>query len=405
MNELDLTQDELADLCNNALLTITGRPGDISSRTIRNLLNGTTRRPIGRTCVALEHVFGCPVTELGFSAPSTMRHPPEVPVHRREFIVTSGAAVASPIHRQPRSVSMTDVARVSADLDKLIEADDHRGGNYSLASAASEGRGKVLGLQQRNASESVRRALYALAAEYTSIAAWACIDMNEPDAAQAHLHEATTHAGLSQDPVTAMRVWINVAMLASQRKNWPEKLAAAQAASTSKAARRDPFFGSMARVHIALAQSSMRETRAAEKALSSAQESLAKSQTGTRPRWTAFYGPAELDHLAAIIFNRNGEPAKAEAMAHRALARMPGSFQRNRALVTCQLALAQVRQGEPEQATETAADVFQIMQHGQLPGRMRALVGAFHRDLLRLAPSTACARDWADRTREEWSQG
>jgi hypothetical protein len=48
MEELGLTQEELAGRMNAALAQITGRPGDVSDRTIRNLLNGTSRRPIGR---------------------------------------------------------------------------------------------------------------------------------------------------------------------------------------------------------------------------------------------------------------------------------------------------------------------------------------------------------------------
>ncbi|WRZ87973.1 hypothetical protein OHB54_02175 [Streptomyces sp. NBC_01007] len=45
MQELGLTQDELAGQLNKALLEITGRPGEISSRTIRNLLSGRHSRP------------------------------------------------------------------------------------------------------------------------------------------------------------------------------------------------------------------------------------------------------------------------------------------------------------------------------------------------------------------------
>lgn len=327
-------------------------------------------------------------------------------MRRRDFIVatTGTTAGAVPLGKQRRSVGMTDVDRASAGMNRLVEADDRQGGNRSLAAAAIDGRAKILELQQRNASESVRRALYALAAEYTTIAAWACIDLRELDTAQAHLHESTTFAGLSQDSATGMRVWINVAMLAYQRKNWPEQLAAAQAANASKAARRDPFFSSMGRGRLALAHSSLGDPRGAKRALGSAQEFLRKAEVYERPRWTAFYGPAELNHLAAVILNRNGEPAHAEAMAHRALAKIPLEFQRNRALATCQLALAQLRQDEPERATETAATVFQIMDGAPLPGRMRTLIGDFHRDLFRLAPSTAYARDWADRMREEWSR-
>jgi tetratricopeptide (TPR) repeat protein len=201
-----------------------------------------------------------------------------------------------------------------------------------------------------------------------------------------------------------MRVWINMGMLAYQRKNWPEQLAAAQAANASPAARRDPFFSSLGRVRLALAHSSLGDPRAAQMALGAAQATLLKAAEDERPRWTAFYGTAELNHLAAIILNRSGEFAEAEAMAHRALAKIPAEFKRNRALATCQLALAQLHQGEPEQATETAATVFTIMDGAPLPGRMRTLIGDFHRDLLLLAPSMTYARDWADRMREEWSR-
>ncbi|MFC5904480.1 XRE family transcriptional regulator [Streptomyces zhihengii] len=289
-------------------------------------------------------------------------------------------------------------------MNELVEADDRRGGHTSLETAALEGRAKVLELQQRNASERVRRALYALAAEYTTIAAWSCIDLRDLDTAQMHLHESTTYAGLSQDPPTGMRVWVNMAMLAYQRKNGSEQLAAAQAANASRAARRDPFFGSIGRVRLALAHSMLGDSRAAKRSLAAAQESLGKADEDERPRWTAFYGASELNHLAAIILNHNGESAEAEAMAHRSLAQISPEFQRNRGLATCQLALAQLRQGELEQATTTAATVFTIMDGAPLPGRMRTLIGDFHRDLFRLAPSATYARDWADRMRDEWSR-
>jgi hypothetical protein len=44
------------------------------------------------------------------------------------------------------------------------------------------------------------------------------------------------------------------------------------------------------------------------------------------------------------------------------------------------------------------------MDDAPLPGRMRTLIGDFHRDLFALAPSTVYAREWADRMRAEWSR-
>ncbi|MFE1253482.1 XRE family transcriptional regulator [Streptomyces fungicidicus] len=306
LDQLGFTQEELAARLNAALQEITGRPGEISSRTVRNLLNGSSRRPIGRTCAALERVFGCPVADLGFSAPSSMQHPPEGPVRRRDFIVstTGTAAAAVPVVKQLRSVGMADVARASASMNQLVKADDRQGGHASLATAALEARAKVLELQQRNASERVRRALYALAAEFTTIAAWSCIDLRALDTAQTYLHESSTFAGLSQDPPTGMRVWVNMAMLAYQRKNWPEQLAAAQAANASPAARRDPFFGSMGRVRLALAHSSLGDLRAARRALGKR-----KRPSGRRPRTSVPGGPRSTGRPNSTTSRRSSSTA------------------------------------------------------------------------------------------------
>ncbi len=405
MDELGLTQEELAGRMNAALAEITGRPGDVSARTIRNLLNGTSRRPIGRTCAALERVFGCPVEHLGFSAPRTMHHPQEDPVRCRTFIAlaTGTAAATVPLVAQRRAVGMADVARAAAGLHALVTTDQRQGGHTDLEKAALKGRDSVLELQRRNAGERVRRALYALAADYTDAAAWSCIDARDLDQAQSYLNEATTYAGLSQDGPTEVSVWVSMASLAAQRHDWHEALAAAQAAQASQAARRDPFFDSLGRIRAALAYAALGDSRGALRSLGSAQDALAKAPERERPQWTAFYSQAELDHLGAIVNNRSRRHAHAEAMAHRALARIPPGFRRNRSLATAQLALAQLHQGDVEQATATAADVFTIMDGDPLPGRLRILIGDFHRDLVALAPSTACARDWADRMRTEWS--
>jgi transcriptional regulator with XRE-family HTH domain len=406
MKELGLTQEELAARMNTALAEITGRPGDISDRTVRNLLNGTSRRPIGRTCVALERVFGCPVEDLGLKAPRSMQPPQEDPVRRRAFLTsaTGAAAAAVPLVAQQRAVGMSDVARASAGLSALVTADQHKGGHADLEKTALKGRDSVLELQQRNAGERVRRALYALATQYTIQAAWSCIDTRDLEQAQKYLHESATYAGLSQDGPTEMSVWVHMSSLATQRQNWPEALAAAQAAQASQAARTDPFFDSLGRIRSALAHAGLGDSRAALRSLGSAQDTLTKAPERERPQWTAFYGQAELDHLGAIVNNRSGRHAHAEAMAHRALAKTPPGFRRNRALATVQLALAQLHQGDAEQATATAAGVFTTMNGDPLPGRMRTLIGDFHRDLFTLAPSAAPAQDWADRLRAEWSR-
>ncbi|GGW73730.1 hypothetical protein GCM10010381_68070 [Streptomyces xantholiticus] len=49
-----------------------------------------------------------------------------------------------------------------------------------------------------------------------------------------------------------------------------------------------------------------------------------------------------------------------------------------------------------DQACDTAAKVFDMMTCAPLPGRMRSLIGDFHRDLPTRAPDAAAAREWGD---------
>jgi hypothetical protein len=246
-----------------------------------------------------------------------MQHPQEDPVLRRTFLTsaTGTAAAAVPLVAQRRAVGISDVARAAAGMNALVEADDRQGGHRELVKAALKGRDGVLELQQRNAGERVRRALYGLAAEYTTIAAWSCIDARNLDQAQTYLNESATYAGLSQDGPTEMRVWVNYSMLAYQRQNRPEALAAAQAAQVCAAARRDPFFDSLGRVRAALAYAGLGDGRAGLRSLGAAQDTFTKVAERARPRWTAFYDQAELDHLAAVRTRAAGARESSAAFA------------------------------------------------------------------------------------------
>jgi hypothetical protein len=130
---------------------------------------------------------------------------------------------------------------------------------------------------------------------------------------------------------------------------------------------------------------------------------MSKAADAPRPPWISFYGPAELHALTAIVRDLLGQSAHSEAASHRALGALPEPYRRNRAMATAWLALAQLHQGEVEQACDTTGDVFELMSGDSLPGRLRTLLGDFNRDLLTLAPSATTAKVWSDRYRTEWS--
>jgi hypothetical protein len=406
MEEAGFTQAELADAV-NSLLRKSGHDGTVSDRTVRFWLTGKTRWPHPRQREALEGVFGCPIEDLGFHPPGGRpTTDPEPPVDRRNFLTaTTGTAAALVVDSRPTTVGTSDVIRLRSGLDALMALDASRGGHEGLERAALAGASEALDKQKQAASQRIRLRLFSVAANYTATAAWSAIDARQLDHAQQRLDRALYLAGLARDPVAELRVWNSYAMLAHQRDQYSEAVDAGYAAQATAIARRDPFYGSLAHARTAVAHSNLGDRQAAIRSLGYAQEALGKASTDQpRPSWIAFYGPAELAAIRAIVRDRIGDPAESEAASHQALATIPKAFRRNRALATARLALAQLHQREVDQACTTASTVFELMSGNPLPARMRSLLGDYYRDLITLAPDATVAREWGDRYRTEWSR-
>jgi hypothetical protein len=403
-----LTQAELADQV-NAQLIHAGHEGTVGDRTVRNWLTGKTKWPHPRQRHALEAVFGCTAEELGFRPPAGQgrcTNASEDSVRRRNFLTATSAttaAVAAPLLVSPSRVGASDVFRLRSALDALMELDDTRGGHDALEKAALAGAAEALHKQRLGATQRIRLRLFSVAADYTATAAWSALDARRGERAEALLGRALYLAGMAQDPVAELRVWNSYAMLAHQRGGHLEAVDSGLAAQSTAATKRDPFFASLAYARTAVGHANLGDRQAALRSLGRAQESLAKARLPeARPSWAAFYGAAELTAITAIVRDRIGDSADAEAASHQALASIPEQFRRNRALATARLALAQLHQRDIDQACTTASNAFELMSGSPLPGRMRFLLGDFHRDLITLAPTAAIAQEWADRYRSEW---
>ncbi|MGW4202519.1 XRE family transcriptional regulator [Streptomyces sp. NPDC004726] len=409
MQERGFTQNELADAVNTRL-SRAGREGTVSDRTVRTWLAGRTKWPHLRQREALEAVFGCTVEELGFSPPAGRRPStvPEDPVDRRNFLTAvSGttAAVVAPFAGAPPRVGTSDVIRLRDGLDALMALDDTRGGHEALERAALAGAAEALGKQRLGATQRVRLRLFSVAADYTATAAWSALDAKRSDRAYALLGKALYLAGMGQDPIAELRVWNSYAMLANQLGEYAAAVDSGQAAQATAITKRDPLFASLAHARTAVGHSRLGDRQAALRSLGYAQEALVKAETDRpRPSWTAFYGLPELTAVTAVVRDRIGDHADAEAASHQALSSIPEQFRRNRALATTRLALAQLHQRDIDQACATASRAFELMSGSPMPGRMRSRLGDFYRDLITLAPDAAVAQEWGDRYRAEWSR-
>ncbi|MGW0331379.1 hypothetical protein ACWD0J_05760 [Streptomyces sp. NPDC003011] len=327
-------------------------------------------------------------------------------MRRRNFLTAAGGTTASvvvPYVGAPPRVGTSDVVRLRSGLDSLMALDDTRGGHEGLEQAALAGAAEALAKQKLGATQRVRLRLFSVAADYTATAAWSALDARQPDRAHALLGKALYLAGMGRDPVAELRVWNSYAMLAHQRGEHVEAVDSAQAAQSASITKRDPLFASLAHARTAIGHANRGDRQAAVRSLGHAQEALGKADLAQpRPSWTAFYGPAELTAMTAIVRDRIGDSAEAEAASHKALGTIPEQFRRNRALATTRLALAQLHQRDIDQACSTASSVFELTKGSPIPGRTRSLLGDYYRDLITLAPDAAVAQEWGDRYRAEW---
>jgi hypothetical protein len=197
------------------------------------------------------------------------------------------------------------------------------------------------------------------------------------------------------------RVWNFLAVLAAQRQDWTDAVACAQAAQATGITRRDPMYASLGHARAAIGHAAVGSRQAALRCLGHAQEALARTDPGdgARPAWLDFYGPSELHALSAIVHKHIGDHDRAEAHGHRALGAIGPRFRRNRASVTAWLAIAQLGQGEVDQACATATSVYAVMSGDPIPPRLRTLMGDFHRTLITIAPDATATREWTDHIR------
>ena len=393
MDELGLTQEEFAARMNDALAEITGRPGDVSDRTVRNLLSGSTKRPIGRTCAALEKVFSCPVEDLGFKPPRSAA-PQEDPVRRRTFMTSAaGTATAAvvPALAAPKRVGHGDVARLEAKFAAILDQDHRYGGRISIETRASALAGEALSLLQRGStSQRVRGSLYASAAGFTSSALWAAIDGRRFNEAQRYLDRASTLAAMSGDVTIQFRIWSHAGTLHRHLGRPIDALAANDVARGLPIARRDPMFASLGHARHAAILGLTHDAVAVDRAIGQAQTAYGRADPGDeRPSWMrAFFDQAEIESLALTAHLALGNFERAEAHAHRGIALLRPHMLRSRAIATARLAHAQLGQGDLETAVCTATSTN--ASHPRVVRMLEEFGGRLHA----IAPHGAAVRTW-----------
>ncbi|ADI10704.1 hypothetical protein SBI_07584 [Streptomyces bingchenggensis BCW-1] len=406
MSEHAVSANGLASQVNSAIAEFTGSYGTCTERGVFRWLSGEVTWPHARQRVALERVTGRTSLQLGFRPRGRQPDPPaspeEDPMHRRAFLTAAtaaGACLTAPATEAPRRLGSTDVGRLNDRLAAVVSKDDRYGGTPELEQHALVLARETLDLQQRGtASSRIRSELYAVASAFTSSAMWAAIDGRRLDAAQGHLNQAVTLAGLAENSVVQFRVWGHAGSLYRQLGRHADAMAASEASRATAITRRDPLFTSLALARLAVDHADSGDATAALRAVDQAQDAFDRADHFlSRPAWMHFFDQAELDSLALFAHLSLGRWAEAEHRAHRCLTRLRPGLMRNRALTHANLALAQLGQGAIEPAVASAMTVAPEMAQ---QGRVRELLGEFTHRLNAMAPRTPEARAWRDHRTE-----
>ncbi|MFG2848671.1 helix-turn-helix transcriptional regulator [Kitasatospora sp. NPDC048296] len=404
MDDLGLTQAELARRVNVEIGGLTGKPGTVSERTVYNWLTGKTSWPPAKHQQALRAVFGCTGPDLGFIRPGRgHRVHPEDDVNRRSFMAAAAGAtlaIGSPAGASPRRVGHSDVERLNARFAGVIASDHRHGGKLSIETRAAALADEALDLQKQGiASQRVRAALFGCAASFMSSAMWAAIDGRRFDAAERHHERAASLAAMSGDGAIQFRIWSHAGSLYRHMRRPGDALAANDVARSLPIARRDPLFASLGHARHAAIHGLTGDVNAVRRSVGRAQDALDRAGAGLdRPVWlTAHYDQAELDSLALAAHLALGRYEDAEAHAHRSLALLRSHMQRSRAITHARLARAQLGQGGLEPAVTTAMGIPGVLAaHPRVAG----MLDRFGSALVNVAPNSPHAQLWNQYTQD-----
>ncbi|CAM5516012.1 Tetratricopeptide repeat protein OS=Streptomyces tendae OX=1932 GN=F3L20_27365 PE=4 SV=1 [Streptomyces tendae] len=410
MDEHGYSSNSLADAVNEAIESLTGRPGGLDGSSVRDWKAGRVRWPKSVTRTALEHITGLPASALGFvprgkttKAPAP---PQEDPMKRRLFVsgVTASAlAAAAPATNTERRIGMSDVHRLQQRFTEVIARDHRHGGQLTIEQHAATLADSALALQESgNATQRVRNYLYGCAAAFRSSAMWAAIDGRRFDIAISHMREAQALAEMSGDQTIKFRIWSHAGTMYRHIGRPAQALAANNVARGLHITRRDPLFASLGLARQMAIHGASGDRASTRRAYDDAQDAMNRADPqDSRPVWlNAFYDQAELDALALSANISLGDWERAEYHAYRCLAGLRPHMIRSKAITMTRLARAQLEQGAVEDAANTAMSVSHevAIQHP----RVALMLNDFGGRLNIIAPQSTAADTWHEHARATW---
>ncbi|GHJ39866.1 transcriptional regulator [Streptomyces sp. TS71-3] len=303
-------------------------------------------------------------------------------VGRRDFLTGSAVAasalvepsrdwlISTPDAQVARTagprVGLSDVAALRAMTDSLVALDHQYGSGQVRPVVVHYLNSVVSGLLAGSYREAVGRELFAAAARLTELAGYMAVDTGQPGLAQRYYIQALRLSQAAGDRGYGGYVLAaSMSHLAAQLGNPREIAQLARAAQEGTRGRVTPraeamFHAAEARGHALLGDARQTQEVVA-RAVAAMERAVGKPDSGDDPVWITYFDEAYLADELAHCHRDLGQAEGAAKRAQEALAGLPESRARRRAIGYVLLATAQVQQREVEQACHTGLQAVELL--------------------------------------------
>lgn len=359
----------------------------------------------------LEAMFGLPLAEMGFNAPSHRRTfsgriGDDEEVRRRAFVAGSGAIAAAAIlpNKHGTRIGASDVAAFRAGLTDLYAVDHRSGGIPAKARAQRLEQGITGALSGGVYTGGVGRDLQAMLSELHSNQAWYGYDSGPLGEARSAAMEALTAAQLIGDgslQLSALETLVLIDIKADRL--WEAASAVEFAYGLAGRSGAGPTVHLVIALREANVATNAGDTGAARRALSRALSYQSRTDTDAEvPDWARFASPIEIDYATADMYVSAGEPQRAVPFLRAAVDGLAGGYARNTAWYRSKLASTLLDAGDVEEACAEMGSVLDVYEEID-SDRLAQRVQAFHKAVIGI--DTAVARDTSVRIRETTQGG
>lgn len=256
-----------------------------------------------------------------------------------------------PVITEPQAVA----SRIRSTVRSITQLDFQFGGGHVRTMLLSYWKTEVVPELRRDYPASVRRELFAAAADAAEVLGWSAYDAGHHGTAQRYFIQGLRLAREADDPMMAGQILSNLSHQANFLGQFESALHLARAAQAATAQRATATVRSMFLAMEARALASIGDRTGCLSALGEAEREFAARSTVEDPDWIDYFDELELAGEAAHCFRDLGLSAETLQFAGQAIdaVRTPA---RTRAFISMVTAAGELRAGNVDSALALAVD-------------------------------------------------